>query len=137
MFKTQKAFIEGCPQLKEKLIKAIIKQIGGWEAFKETAEDVANHGADAGFVGFTYYTDTCAFYASHRDDIYCLAKDMSEQLGEEVIGMIRNFRCLGKDYTDEDVGQTLFGSKAKHQTQVANALAWFALEEVCRAFVNE
>ena len=36
------------------LIKAVIRQLGG----KEALEDVYNHGADGGFSGFTYYSET-------------------------------------------------------------------------------
>ena len=121
-----------------RVVKAVISKLGGWECFKETAADVANHGADAGFSGFTYYSDTCAFYANHQTDIMTMVEEMADQLDEGSVEMVRNFNCLGKDnYTAEEVGKTMYGSKAKHHTQVANALAWFALEEVCRAYENE
>jgi len=137
-FKTMIDFVNatGFPA---RVVKAVIHKIGGWDCFKETAADVANHGADSGFSGFTYYSDTCAFYENHQTDIVKMVGDMAEQLGDEgAVEMVRGFNCLGKDsYSAEEVGKTLYGSKAKHDTQVANALAWFALEEVCRAYVNE
>jgi hypothetical protein len=136
-YKTMGAFLGAC-NYPARVVKAVINKLGGWECFKETAKDVAEHGADSGFSGFTYYADTCAFYANHQTgEIVKMVTEMAEELGEGAIEMVRNFNCLGKEYSDEEVGQTLYGSKAKHNTQVANALAWFALEEVCRAFVNE
>jgi hypothetical protein len=38
----------------ESLIRATVRQSGGWAEFKEHAEDVTNHGASGGFLaGFT------------------------------------------------------------------------------------
>jgi|ERR1022692_299829 hypothetical protein len=120
----------------EKLIRAIVRQAGGWITFKEMAADVANHGADSGFNGFIYYTETAAFYARNRPAILEYAGNMASELGEGLVEMVRNFNCLGDEFTPEEIGQTLYGSRSKHNTQVANALAWFALEEVARSFVN-
>lgn len=119
------------------LIRAVVKQLGGWQEFKERASDVTNHGASGGFSGFIYYTDTLAFYAKNRTYIVDLCQSMSDELGEDMLSMIRSFNCLGKDSTSiDEVGRTLFGTKRTHDTQVANALAWFALEEVARSYVD-
>ena len=126
-----KSFIEKS-NLPEDLIRQVVRQIGGWDSFKEHAHDVAMYGAAAGFGGFIYYTDTCRFYAVNRDAILEAVRDMCDGLGEEPIQFVRSFNCL--DATESEVGLTLYGSKKQHDTQVANALAWFALEEVARAF---
>lgn len=118
------------------LIRATVRQFGSWEYFTECARDITEHGADAGFGQFVYYADTCAFYAKHRALILALVAEMADSLGEDQLTMVRNFNCLGKDYTLEEVGETLYSPKNKHQTQVANALAWFTLEEVARSFVD-
>jgi len=131
--KSLKSFVAQS-NIEPSLIRAVVRQIGGWEEFKERAADVANYGASGGFSGFIYYNDTCAFYAKHRADILALTKDMADQLGEGVLEMVQAFNCLGEDYTLDEIGETLYGNKNKHHTQVANALAWFALEEVCRAY---
>ena len=127
-----KSFIEKS-NLPEDLIRQVVRQIGGWDSFKEHAHDVAMYGAAGGFGGFIYYTDTCRFYAVNRDAILEAVRDMCDGLGEEPIQFVRSFNCL-KDATESEVGLTLYGSKKQHDTQVANALAWFALEEVARAF---
>ena len=126
-----KSFIEKS-NLPEDLIRQVVRQIGGWESFKEHASDVAMYGASGGFGGFIYYTDTCRFYAVNRDAILEAVRDMCDGLGEEPIQFVRSFNCL--DATESEVGLTLYGSKKQHDTQVANALAWFALEEVARSF---
>lgn len=118
------------------LVRATVRQAGGWESFKEMAEDVANHGADAGFSGFTYYTDTLAFYARQRSNIVAYAESYAYDLGENVLIMVRNFRCIGEDYSFSEIISTLYGSKSKHDTQISNCMAWFALEEVCRMYVD-
>ena len=126
-----KSFIEKS-NLPEDLIRQVVRQIGGWDSFKEHARDVSMYGAAAGFAGFIYYIDTCRFYAVNRDAILEAVRDMCDGLGEEPIQFVRSFNCL--DATESEVGLTLYGSKKQHDTQVANALAWFALEEVARAF---
>ena len=126
-----KSFIEKS-NLPEDLIRQVVRQIGGWESFKEHARDVSMYGANCGFAGFIYYTDTCRFYAVNRDAILEAVRDMCDDLGEEPIQFVRSFNCL--DATESEVGLTLYGTKKQHDTQVANALAWFALEEVARSF---
>ena len=126
-----KSFIEKS-NLPEDLVRQVVRQIGGWDSFKEHARDVSMYGAAGGFAGFIYYTDTCRFYAVNRDAILEAVRDMCDGLGEEPIQFVRSFNCL--DATESEVGLTLYGSKKQHDTQVANALAWFALEEVARSF---
>ena len=46
--KTLKEFTEKS-HINESLVRAVVRQSGGWEDFKEKALDVANHGAYAGF----------------------------------------------------------------------------------------
>lgn len=93
---TQAADDSGIPL---KLIRNVARQIGD----KDRLEDVARHGADAGYPGFTYYSDTGAAKAEYLPSVY---------------------RCLGGGrLTDED-------------DIVANALAWFAAEEVARALFD-
>ena len=114
-----------------KLIKAVKNQLGD----NSYLEDVANHGADAGFPGFTYYSDTLEFYKKNRTEIVQLTKDMAAEFGETPINMILNFNCLKNMTTEEDVALALYGNLAsvgKNDNLVPNALAWFALEEVAR-----
>lgn len=130
-----KSFIEKS-NLPEDLIRQVVRQIGGWDIFKEHAHDVAMYGASGGFGGFIYYTDTCRFYAVNRDAILEVVRSMCDDFGtEEPIQFVRSFNCL-KDATESEVGLTLYGTKKQQTTQVANALAWFALEEVSRSYAD-
>lgn len=122
----------------EALVRAVVRQAGGWEAFQENAEDVANHGADGGFHGFIYYRDTVAFTRRNREAIIEALTESADSLGETVAGLVRSFRCLGGEYTEDDIGRALWGrfTDSDETTQIYNALAWFALETVAYDYVN-
>jgi hypothetical protein len=131
------------------LIRAVIRQMGGYEAFKDHAQDICQHGIGGGFRGFIYNVDTVAFYARNRAAINKMAADMASDIGEGgAIEMIGSFNCLSTrskkpgdysrvpDYTPDEIGATLYGNKSRMDTQIANALAWFAAEEVARAYCD-
>lgn len=131
------------------LCRAVIRQIGTREAL----EDVAKHGAGGGFPGFTYHSDTVPFFRRHRKAIVGLVERMADDLGENPADMVAGFQCLGgqqrrdalrgepernrrealREYLPS-VSRCLYGGRlTDDDTQVANALTWFALEEVARA----
>lgn len=113
------------------LIRAVVKQSGGIEAFNEKFEDIATHGCAGGFGGWIYYTETCEFYAKNKKQILILLQGMAQEYGNgSVLEMVRGF-IGAKDYAEEEIAQTLYGTKKQHDTQVANLLAWVACEEVC------
>lgn len=98
---------------------------------RESLADVCTHGASGGFPGFTYYAETCAFYAKHKQDILNLAESMASDLGEDMLTMIAGFGCLKADkHTPTEIGAAIFGNDKTSSIQ--NAMAWFALEEVAR-----
>ena len=114
----------------DRLVKATAKQVGGKDALREMARDVCVHGAAGGFHGFAYYHETALFFLKNKALIVKMAQEMADSLGEPLIGMIKNFNCL--DATEEEIGQTLYGTRRNCDRFVANALAWFTLEEVAR-----
>ena len=116
------------------LVRAVVKQVGGWETFREIAPDITNHGADCGFSGFTYYTDTVPFNRKNRKSIQKLTENMASDMGGTSIDLVKNFRCI-KLSTIAEIARTLYGT-GDGDTDVANALAWFALESVARSFVD-
>src|SRR6185503_7918099 len=146
------------------LVRAVVRQMGGWETFTQSAPDICRGGIDGGFNGFIYYRDTEAFAKRNRADILTLAKDQASDLGESVLDMVAGFGCLGgstirnrmsghatwisdsqKDYErrkilsqyHEAVGAALFaGKNLQDGENVLNALAWYAGEEVARAYCD-
>lgn len=132
--KTLKQFVNES-HLPEDLIHAVVKQSDSWDDFKEIAEDVANHGVDAGFSGFIYYTETVKFYTDNREIITKHATEEAEQLGYgSAVKMVKSFNCLNSDYSEDEIGMTLYGSSDDMDSHIANALAWYALEEVSRNY---
>lgn len=117
------------------LVRAVIRQMGGFEAFKEHAPDICNHGISGGFGGFIYYTDTVAFYGRNRAAINAMATQYASDIGEGgAIELIQGFNCIKGEYSADEIGATMYGNKSRMDTQIANALAWFAAEEVARAY---
>lgn len=126
--------------MNKKLINAVINQLGG----RESLQDIANHGIDGGFAGFIYHNDTIKFFQKHRAEIVELVNEYAADFGESAIDMIARFSCLsGRNWDKErntkdgqeltaEIARALYGRLGKDDTQVANALAWFAAEEVAR-----
>ena len=119
-----------------KLVRAVVRQMGGWESFCSSAEDITNHGILAGFCGFIYYSDTLPFFGKNRKEIIEMAEQQAEDFGAGLLEMVANFNCLNKAYTLDEVGRTLYGTSRQWDTAVANAMALYAGEEVARAYCD-
>lgn len=145
--KAPKTINEFCTRshLPAALIRAVIKQLGGWEAFQEHAADITNHGINGGFNGFIYHYETVAFSKKHKKLILETLADLARDLGEgDEFQLIAGFNCLstrGKpDYTPGQIAKLLHarepknGDEAADYTQIFNALAWYAGEEVARSY---
>lgn len=131
--KTLKAFTEAT-HIPATLVRAVVSQIGGWAEFKERAGDVAKHGADGGFCGFSYYSDTVAFTKRQKAAILELAKQQADDFGSDsVYSMIAGFACL-PEFSASDIAEAIRNPRSGDRQQVFNALAWYALEEVARSF---
>jgi len=114
------------------LINAVISNIG-----MESVNDVINHGAEAGFAGFTYYVDTHKFAMKHRKQILQLLNEMADSLGEDVVQMVSTFGVFRRSPMDNEDKKELYrylGEARSEQSTITNLMAWFALEEVCRMF---
>ena len=120
------------------LQRAVIEQLGYDELDEEclsTLQEVTEHGADAAFGQFIYYSDTASFFDNHRTDILRLVADMADQLGENTCSLVRGFNCLNGDY-DAEVDLVLMGLECDDDIYVKNALTWFALEETARTLTD-
>jgi hypothetical protein len=125
--------------IEPKLIRAVVRQFGGWKSFCESAKDVASHGIDGGFGGFIYYSETESFARRNRALIATMASAQADDMGMGVIEMIRGFGCFrnGTKPTDAEIGSALYAGKdLEDGLPVLNALAWYAGEEVCRSYVD-
>ena len=124
------------------LIRAVVKNMNGWDSFKESAQDVVDHGASCGFGNFIYYTDTVAFTAKNRKTIAELAAQQAADFGDySEIEMILGFNVIKKDnddLTSSDIARALYGrlTDDDKKTTIYNVLAWYALEEVTRVYCD-
>lgn len=99
----------------KKLVKVIKKHSG---LDDREIKDAGEHGADAGWGGFTYTKDTVEFYDKNEELIWDLLEEQSDSMGaDNIVAFIGQFR------------------RAAHITDLSsfkNLISWFALEEAGR-----
>jgi hypothetical protein len=117
----------------ESLVRAVVRQMGGWESFKESAPDITRNGISGGYSGFIYYSETVAFAKRNRRAILEMASEQAREFGMGLVEMVKGFNCL-KAATETEIVEGLAG--ATDETQVPNGLAWYAGEEVARAYCD-
>jgi hypothetical protein len=123
-----------------RITRAILRKLN-----REELADVAKHGADTGWNGFTYYTETNNFFKAHKADILAMAKQDADDFGQEMLQMVQGFNCLsdknnskGKPlYSLDEIAAALHSDKGEGSTVIRNALAWYALEAVARELSPE
>lgn len=79
--------------------------------------DIATHGADAGWAGLTYYSDTCKLYNRFQSEIWEMLLEDAESMGQNVFEMMAGFGGA------KDVGSC---------QQFENLMTWYAAERVAR-----
>ena len=133
---TMKSFINES-NIPAPLIRAVIKQSGGWDSFQEIAKDVAEHGADSGFSGWIYYRETMDFFRKNRKAILEYADELASCSGDDVLSLIQGFGIFRTaPIRMDDLAKALYTGKGPEVTRVYNIMAWFALEEVARDYVD-
>ena len=123
----------------ESLIRAVVRQLGGWEGFTGSAPDITNHGINGGFCGFIYYTDTEPFAKRNLEAINELLSSQAQEIGyDSTFAMIRSFGCFrGDNLSDGDIMRALCrGKNPDSGVNILNGLAWYAGEEVARAYCD-
>jgi len=116
------------------LINAVLDRIG-YKEYKGVVQDVNYSGADAGYGGFIYYSETHAFTIRYRKYIIMLLEDTADgQSIEEMVAGFGVFRESKMDLQDRRDLYKLLGGGKPSQGAITNVMAWFALEEVCRMF---
>jgi hypothetical protein len=139
MSKTLAAFVK-FSHLPASLVRAVVRQHGSWSSFQEDAQDISSHGADTGWGGWTYTADTTKFTKANRALIVQALSSQAADLGEDLLSLVAGFNCL-RSYKPSvsDVGRVLFSARGGDEdtrTNIENALAWSALEDVARAYVD-
>ena len=133
--KTSLANLIDSTNIPESLVRAVVRQMGGWESFKEKAPDITRHGIGGGYHGFIYYSETTPFAKRNRKAILEMASEQAKQFGSGLVEMIMGFGCFKHSKpTESEIVEALAGRGT--DTQVPNALAWYAGEEVSRAYCD-
>ena len=107
------------------LLKGIIEGLGEVKGSKElpgTFQDVVNHGADAGFGNFIYYSDTVKFFEKYSEEIFDLLAEDADSAGQSILELIATFR-IQNTVTD--------------YSTFANLMTWYALETVAHRETGE
>jgi hypothetical protein len=114
-----------------RVVRAVVRRIG-----RESIEDVNKGEIDGGFSGFITYSDTEGFWRKYREEITEMLDRMADDMGQGVVEMVQGFNCLGSEFTTNEIARAIYGIYRNNATiaRIYNALAWFAAEEVCRAF---
>lgn len=103
--------------------------------------DVVEHGMKNGFGSFIYYTDTHAFAMKYRSLIVKLLQEQADEQGIKIVGMISDFNYFRtRDFdnqTRKDLYKYIGGGKLTIENEITNIMCWYAVEEVCRWFINE
>ncbi len=115
------------------VVRAVVRQIGGWEEFNGYATDIARYGADRGFRGFTYYRETVAFTRRNLPALREMVQDTAREFGKDVGGFLAGFSCLN-GWSSDECAEAFYSGKGEAAQAVYNALAWYAAEEVARAY---
>lgn len=90
---------------------------------KDSAQDIANHGADAGYPCITYTSDCVKIFDKFSDEIWDWAVEDSENLGyNNVLEFIATFRR-------NDMASSFDSFK--------NLLVWYAAEKVARELTEK
>lgn len=129
------------------LTRAVIRQLGGKDALIDVASP-DHGGADAGFCNFVYYKDTVPFFERQRKNILSVLEADADSFGEEPAQIVFGFNCLRLKEADREeqrayrsaINRLLYSNRKvdwdrPEEIQIANALAWYALETVAREMV--
>jgi hypothetical protein len=107
------------------------------ESLKELSgnlTDCSKHGADGGFPGFIYHSETTAFFLHNRWDIIKNLEVTAEVLGTDFIKMVQSFGVFRYTTppTAGQIGKALWdtGRVQESLTDLYNVFAWFCLEEI-------
>lgn len=83
---------------------------------------MASYGADTGWNGLTYYSDTCKLYSKFKDEIWNMLIEQSESFGHS-----NPFEFLATFGGAKNVGSV---------DQFENLMVWFVAEHLANEATN-
>ena len=121
-----------------KMANAVIEQLGGVDSYNIEQLDNVRNGSD-GYGGFIYYKETAKFWKDNKDCIKENMHELAEDLGEDLITMIKGFGNFKNDddITYDVIGEALYGRYNYDKNMyLYDTFAKYALEEVAFRFQN-
>tara|TARA_R110001583_G_scaffold160809_2_gene312686 strand:+ start:405 stop:809 length:405 start_codon:yes stop_codon:yes gene_type:complete len=125
--------------MEQRLIDSVVSQLNCEDdEIDSTMSDIRNHGADGGFSGFIYHSETCKFARDNMAEIYRHAKDQAAEFGTDPLEMIAGFNCLHGDFPSFEIASVIHDDiddatrNDGADVAILNALAWYALEEAAQ-----
>ena len=89
----------------------------------EQMREIAEHGADTGWPGFTMTSECCEFFDKHALPLWEMLQQQAEDMGEGNV-------C-------EHVAKFKRSDMIEHWDMFRNLLAWWALEEAARYVTDQ
>lgn len=124
--------------MNRELKEAVIRQLNcEMDEINSIMLDVAGHGADTGWPGFTYYNECELFVRANRKLIIEELLETADMLGTTSAVLMSSFKCL-KDsgIGPSDIDAFLLCGRHECDGMLWSALAWFALERVAQDWVD-
>lgn len=89
---------------------------------KDYQEDIAAHGADAGYPKITYTADTCKIFDRFAEQIWDMAVEDAESMG------YKNVAAMIAEFGRSDMLDSIDSFK--------NLMVWYACEKLAHQIVN-
>ena len=89
---------------------------------KDYQEDIANHGADAGFPKITYTADTCKIFDRFASQIWDMAVEDAESMG------YTNVAAMIAEFNRSDMLDSIDSFK--------NLMVWYACEKLAKELTD-
>ena len=119
-----------------KMAHAVIEQLGAVDSYNTAHLDNVRNGSD-GYGGFIYYNETAKFWKDNKDCIKENMHELAEDLGEDLITMIKGFGNFKDDesVTYDVIGKALYAPFDENESRyIYDTFAKYALEEVANRF---
>ena len=144
--KKLQAYISNNSYFPKQTVKNVIEELGyplagSYDGFRELSGVLVNcaeHGAKIGIIGFIYYNETIPFFKKNRTAIISHIERTAEEFGTDIFSMVQDFGVFrnSEKPTPAEIGKALWDKSHTYPelTSLYNVFAWYALEEVSRAW---
>jgi hypothetical protein len=129
-----------------KTIHAVIVALGyrlshstkkDFRELSQELKEISENGASCGWSGFTYYSDTIAFFKKHRSDIAQQMEQTAAEMGIDLIAMVQSFGVYRNNDkpTPSEVGKALWNNRIEENlSDLYDNFSKYVLEEVANTW---